>query len=148
MPKHIRSILCAVDFSKSSIGAFETAAQLAQAFNAALHVIHVVEGRPLTPDPVPITNPSEAASSLESEASDALQTLVAREEKALKGVELTTEINAGDAAPEILNRADELRVDLIVLGARGQDLPTEAFAGSTAERITKGARCSVLLARK
>ena len=42
-----KRIVCPVDFSNSSLAAFETAVEMAQRDSAELLVLHVIEGRPV-----------------------------------------------------------------------------------------------------
>lgn len=48
---------------------------------------------------------------------------------------------------EILKQATTWKADLIVLGAIGATSVDEIIFGSTAERVLKGATCSVLVVR-
>lgn len=54
-------------------------------------------------------------------------------------------INAGPVPEAIIARAAEMEADLIVLGSRGASGPRRPFWGSTAERVTMTAHCSVLI---
>ena len=142
-----KRILCGVDFSEPSVSAFETTAECARAFKARLHIIHVIEAYEVVPGWVPVGGLEAVANSLEQKATTAMEALVGMGANALEGLAVTTEITTGRAFIEILNRARDLQVDLIVLGAKGLTLIEEAFSGSTAERVMKGAACSVLIVR-
>jgi nucleotide-binding universal stress UspA family protein len=48
---------------------------------------------------------------------------------------------------EILNEAEKTNPDLIVLGNKGTSGVTRFLLGSTAERIVRYAKCSVLVVR-
>ena len=128
-----KRILCGVDFSHTSVQAFETAVDLARFFNAELHVIHVVEAEPSVPD-----------FSLEEKALAAMDTLTARAVKDGRDLQITTEVTTGSASTEILNRAHERNVDLIALGTKGLTLLEEGIVGGVAKRVFSGAPCSVL----
>ena len=130
-----KRILCGVDFSESSVSAFETAVELARALRAEVHVLHVIEADPATPN-----------LALEGKAINAMDLLVASASD-LGDSQLTTEVTTGRAFTEILNRARERTFDLIVLGAKGIRLPEEAVFGGTSERVVKEAPCSVLIVR-
>lgn len=140
-------ILCGVDFSQPSVRAFETAVDLARSFKASLHIMHVIEAYPVVSEWTHARGLGDATPSLEEKAAAAMEALVATAAKEFNGVPVTTEVTEGRAAVEILNRAREREIDLIVLGSKGLTLPEEAFAGSTAERVVKGAACSVLIVR-
>lgn len=138
-------ILCGVDFSHSSVLAFDTAVEIARLFKAELHIIHSIEAYPVVAEWLPVGGLNEMATSLEEKATSAMEALVSTAQKAFNGTPVTSEVTRGRASVEILNRARE--ADLVVLGAKGLALPEEAFSGSTAERVMKEAKCSVLIVR-
>jgi nucleotide-binding universal stress UspA family protein len=63
------------------------------------------------------------------------------------GVRLTTELRTGHPAQEILAAARAHRADLIVLGHSGRSDAWGRFLGTTAEKVSRHAECSVLIAR-
>jgi nucleotide-binding universal stress UspA family protein len=129
-------ILCAVDFSQPSIAAFETAAELARALRAELHVVHSIEAEPRSPD---IT--------LHQKAVAAMDALIASDVETDPNLRIRTEVTTGNAASEILNYARDRKIELIVLGANGLTLPEEAVLGGTAKLVMNEAACSVLVVR-
>ncbi|MEJ8311027.1 universal stress protein [Agrobacterium larrymoorei] len=58
----------------------------------------------------------------------------------------STEIRSGAPAREILAFAEEIGVDLIIISSHTPDF-TNYFIGSTADRVVRHARCSVLVDR-
>jgi nucleotide-binding universal stress UspA family protein len=56
----------------------------------------------------------------------------------------STEVVEGDPAAEILRKADELGVDLVVMGTHGKGLLEHAFLGSVAEKILHRIKIPVL----
>ena len=56
----------------------------------------------------------------------------------------STEVVEGDPAAEILRKADELGVDLVVMGTHGKGLLAHAFLGSVAEKILQRIKIPVL----
>lgn len=141
-------ILCAIDFSDTSLHALEYALLLAQEKNAQLTLVHVVE---VTPAPR-----SEAAGDVEARAlgayvaaaaearAEELQRIVPDSARAYCTVERTLAI--GKAHREILRVAAERDSDVIVLGAHGFGIPQLLF-GSTANQVVRQARCPVLTIR-
>lgn len=57
------------------------------------------------------------------------------------------ETAVGAPAPEIVAKARELEADLIVMSTHGRTGLGHAFLGSVAERVVRGAPCSVLTIR-
>src|SRR5262245_23710658 len=131
---NFKRILCAVDFSPTSVKAFEAAVELARTFKAQLHVLHVVEAEPSVPD-----------LALEEKAIAAMNSLISSVVAA--DIDLTSEITTGTAFVEILKRANEGKVDLISLGTKGFTLIEERVFGGTANRVFNEAPCSVLAVR-
>jgi nucleotide-binding universal stress UspA family protein len=143
-----KRILCAIDFSDTSLRALEYALSLAQEKDAQLMLVHVVE---VTPAPQ-----SEAAGDVEARAlgayvaaaaearAEQLQRIVPDSVRAYCTVERTLAI--GKAHHEILRIAAERDSDVIILGAHGFGL-TQLLFGSTAHQVVRQARCPVLTIR-
>lgn len=62
------------------------------------------------------------------------------------GATIDTEMLAGHAAQELVQCADRLGADLIVLGHSGHSGVWGRFLGTTAEKVSRHAHCSVLIA--
>ena len=142
-----KRILCAVDFSETSMEAFRQAVELARLFASHLYILHVIEARPVVHDLIGIDEAGEMAVDLEEKATAAMESLAASSASALEGVPLTLEATAGRAFVEILNHARDWRADLIALGAKGATALERIVVGSTAENVMKDAPCSVLIVR-
>jgi nucleotide-binding universal stress UspA family protein len=140
-------ILCGVDFSKASLAAFQQAVELARLGAGSLCIIHSIEAQPFVSDLFGADEMGKTAIKLDEKASAALESLIASSGSALKDIPFTTEITAGRAFAEILNYARDWSADLIVLGAEGAASLEQIVIGSTAERVMKGAQCSVLIVR-
>jgi len=130
----IHTILCPIDFSPESLAAFPYAVSLAQENQARLYLMNVV------PDSV---SKYEEVSLLAS-----LRALVPQDAKLW--CEPKAIVESGDAGDRILDQAEELGVDLIVLGIR----PVSTFAGTrthlgtaTAYKVVSRAICPVLSVR-
>jgi nucleotide-binding universal stress UspA family protein len=142
-----KRILCAVDFSETSVEAFKQAVELARLLAGHLYVLHVIEARPVVPGLIGADEVGEMAVELEEKATAALESLVASLASSLEGVPLALEITAGRAFVEILNHARDWSADLIVLGAKGATGLEQIVIGGATERVMKDAPCSVLIVR-
>ncbi len=140
-------ILCGIDFSQASLAAFQQAMGLARMGKGSLCIFHSIEAQPFISDLLGIDEMGEMAVRLNEKAAAALESLVASSASTLEGIPLTTEITAGRAFVEILNYARDWSADLIVLGAEGEASFGQIIVGSTAERVMKGAQCSVLIVK-
>jgi nucleotide-binding universal stress UspA family protein len=130
----IHTILCPIDFTAESLAAFPYAVSLAQENQARLYLMHVV--------PNPIQHDEEAA------LISRLKALVPPE--ASLWCEPKAFVEYGDAAEKILEEAEEMGVDLIVLGIR----PVSTLAGTrthlgtaTAYKVVSHAICPALSVR-
>ena len=63
------------------------------------------------------------------------------------GVELKTDIAVGHPVEQIVHRAEEDHVDLIVLGRRGKSRFEKMLVGSTAEKVLRYAHCPVMVVK-
>jgi nucleotide-binding universal stress UspA family protein len=139
-------ILVGVDFSKPGRRALVEARSLALRRDAALLVLHVIDGHGL--------DEIAALSGLPEE--DLCQRLGRERRKRLGALlaeiddgagEVTTEpmISWGTPFEEILKKAADFAVDLIVLGTAGRSADLErALFGSTAEKVLRATPCPVL----
>ena len=59
---------------------------------------------------------------------------------------ITTQVRRGHAAQELMHAAQSLDSDVIVLGHSGHSAVWGRFLGSTTEKVSRHAHCSVLIA--
>lgn len=71
----------------------------------------------------------------------------ARQEAQGEGVELKTMVRPGHAAKTIVAVAKEGNFDLVLVGHTGLSEVWAAFLGTTAEKVSRHAPCSVLIVR-
>jgi nucleotide-binding universal stress UspA family protein len=71
----------------------------------------------------------------------------ARERAAEAGIELKTMLRPGHPARTIVDVAKEGGFDLVVLGHSGRSEVWAMFLGTTAEKVSRHAPCSVLIVR-
>lgn len=64
------------------------------------------------------------------------------------GVSVKTLSKSGEIGNTILNVADKMNCDLIVMGSRGHSAIEGAIMGSVAIKVLQGANCPVLVTRK
>lgn len=140
--KFVSSILVPIDFSDPATGALRQAKRMAEAFDAELVLLYVIE---------PIAYPAElgVVVNLEDDLEDrALAELKKLEAENLAGIrKVTTLVKHGTANTEIVGTAEELGVDMIILGTHGYAGLTHLLLGSTAERVVRTSKCPVLTVR-
>ena len=120
--------------------------ELAHAFDATLHLLHVVEDSNNTPWIVEAF-PVSLAQVLERFQEESRKRLLA----SIPAADLTrVVVSCPIAAPvsEILRYAEDKAVDLIVMGTHGRGFLAHALIGSVVERVVRRAPCPVLTVRQ
>ncbi|HEX2524012.1 MAG TPA: universal stress protein [Terriglobia bacterium] len=139
----IQKILVPTDFSDCSVKAVKYATELASVMKAKLYLLHVAEHSNDGGDPqsskyiVP-----EYISEVEKQLKDRLNRIA--NELNLQGVEAQPMLVAGRAYADIVNTAEELGVDLIVIATHGRTGFSHLVFGSTAEKVVRLSPCPVL----
>ncbi len=142
-PGEYKSILVPFDSSASSQKALDHAMHLAAINNAKLTVLYVI---PRYEEMIGFFKTESIEKNLRQEAEkilDKARMLSANE----RGISIETEIREGHAAEKIMNIANQMNNDLIVMGSHGYRGVNKAIIGSTAERVIIYAPCPVLVAR-
>lgn len=142
----LKRILVGCDFSPDSDLAFRYGLSLAQEFESELHLVHVLEP-PVYENIVKSEASREEGFSedLRLQLKDALNDMVPEDARAW--CEPKTSLMAGQAHEEITKYALVNKMDLVVLGVRGQGLVEKLFIGSTTDRVIRQAHCPVLSVR-
>lgn len=142
-----KTILCAIDFSPSSLGALNFALSLGQEASGKVTLLHVNESFADEAEPRVHAhfNVPEFRGHLEREARERLRALVPEEARAWCDVD---EVVSGSKAYQgILRVAAAVTPDLIVMGAQGRGGFDLALFGSTTEHVLRQAACPVLTVR-
>lgn len=135
-------ILVAHDFSADASAALDAAVGLASRLGAEIHVVFVY------PPPMDllatfgIEIPTVSLPELRRSAAVRLDQELGKVKGA--GLEGTWHFREGQPSDELVRAADELGIDLIVMGTRGRTGLSHALLGSVAERTLRRASCPVL----
>lgn len=137
----MKRILLAYDGSEASQKAFDTAAEMAQRYGAELHVITVA--------PVPeIPDEVESEAEIELSRTKHQQFLDRLKHRAqLRKIPLHAQMRVGHAAQQVLEHAEGLPADLLVVGHRGHGAFERWRLGSVTQRVIAYAECPVLVVR-
>jgi nucleotide-binding universal stress UspA family protein len=142
----VKRILCPVDFSPASAHSLKYAVALARWYHAPITVLHVADARPDVPmEPSFGILPRGAAVLAPAETDRLLAAIRTFVDAGAHGdVSLEPMVRSGLATREILEVADELSADLIVVGTHGHSGFDRLVMGSVTEKILRKARCGVL----
>jgi nucleotide-binding universal stress UspA family protein len=137
-------ILCPVDFSDVSRRALEHAAALGRRQGArvvAVHVAPAVATAPVAPAPVP---GAAVAPSPEERRTRARELEELASSIRASGGEVEARSREGDVVRSVLDEAESLGADLIVMGTHGKGGFERLVLGSVAEKVVRKAPCPVL----
>ena len=138
-----RKILLAYDGSEGSNRALEVGVQLAQIHGAELWALAVEERLPRFSGTI-----DEVQEEKQFANEQYGKLLEAAKVKAKEGgIELKTLMRPGHPAQTILAVAKEGKFDLMLVGHTGLSGVWAAFLGTTAEKVSRHAPCSVLIVR-
>ena len=146
-PVLFKQIVCAVDFSKSSMHALRYALSLAQEADACLTVLHVL-GADLGGQ-VGIGEEHPGLAALRQRHEEEARTLLAKAipESSAAYCKAETLLARGKPWREILRVAADRQADLIVMGVQGRGVVDLMFFGSTTQHVVRDATCPVLTLR-
>jgi nucleotide-binding universal stress UspA family protein len=130
----IRNILCPLDFTPSSLRAFDYGLRFAKTYDASLHLLHVIP--PVAPSAADFyVDAKEIIANLNDQASDQMRRL--RREASDAGIETTHSVQFGEIRAEIAEAVKKRRIDLVILGKQGVGRIERWFMGSTAEGLLR-----------
>lgn len=143
----IHNVVTPVDFSDNSKLIAESAAYLAGKFGASMHLVFVVQN---FEDYSGFFVPQMTLPSLEGELAESAETKMASFCDEMVGLskksgvkELKYKVLMGDVAEKIVEYADDIEADLIVMGTHGYKGLEKIMFGSVAAKVVRGAGCPV-----
>lgn len=140
----LKLILVPTDFSEASGAALRAAIRLAQAFHAAIEVLHVdLEPSLVLPPPADVVVRPGAFGRVLAETAEGLEQVVAEVRRA--GVSCTSSSEVGRSYSTIVERARRSQAGLIVMGTHGRRGFSHALLGSVAEKVVEHAGRPVLV---
>jgi nucleotide-binding universal stress UspA family protein len=135
-------ILCPIDFSDISNHVFKIAIDLAEQFKADLYVIHVYQ-YPASAFPEGIYfAPDDMGTKIQGLLLTRLEEFV--NTSSTSKINITSNLCEGIPDVEIINSADEINADMIVMGSHGRTGLSHVLLGSVAERVIRTSNIPVL----
>ncbi len=146
-------IMACVDFSETSHRVVKVAGELASLTKAQTLLVHVVErevpllvSEGIVIPKIEIEKFNEMYRVLEKKAREKVEEIAQEMQEEWK-VEVAPCILVGEPFDLILDKAEEEKVDLIVVGSHGKKGVERLLLGSVSEKVARKARCSVLVVR-
>jgi len=158
----MKCILVPIDFSDVTAPVIDLARQLAKALGADIHLLHVKEltaaatpgtlgyglaGMPeLAPmSGVPVPGSESMPETIPEDEGQTSKLAKWQEEIAQDGIKVSLHEPTGTLAEEILNQADALNADMIVMGRHGHGAMYNLLVGSTTTGVLKHSTRPMLL---
>jgi len=143
----IRKILVPVDFSKYSVVTMNFAISFSRLTGASIVALHVFE-KPVIPEAIWMSKQvidiyRNYHKHAERKAKEELKKFIHQFET--EGIDLKTKVVSGIPYIQIINTAKKEKMDLIILGSKGLTVFQQVLIGSTADRVVRRAKCSVLV---
>ena len=143
----MKKIIAAIDFSNASDGVLASAAKMARAFGAELHILHVIEPEPtytaygFTPEEYPSIH------SFHEETRTRAQKTLATAATKVTTPDFTPVTHLGDGSPlhVLEEKVKEIAADLVVLGSHGHGVVAALLLGSVAEGMVRKAQVPTLV---
>jgi nucleotide-binding universal stress UspA family protein len=135
-------LLVPIDFSEHADAALDCALALAKASGGRVHLVHAYEIPLGTIPPYGVEVPQALLLGVRDAAARRLEKVTQRAQGA--GIPVEAHLAHGPAASTIVETAQQLGVDLVVMGTRGLTGLKHVLLGSVAERVVRTAPCPVL----
>ena len=138
----IRNILVPTDYSPHAEKALAYAIGLAKTFGAKIHLLHAYRLPEPMPFPATIAVPESFWEEVHKHSMEKLEEV--RQQVAAESIECEVEAVREPPFPAVVDSAERLDADLIVMGTRGLTGLKHVMLGSVAERTVRLAHCPVI----
>jgi nucleotide-binding universal stress UspA family protein len=135
------TVVIATDGSTSAERGVRTALDLAGQFDATVHALYVIDADDIHASPDAVSADLEDA--LEAAGADALAFVSENTDRAV-----TTVVEHGEPATEIIDYAESVDADVVAMGTRGRHGDHAFLLGSVAESVVRRAPMPVLTVRQ
>lgn len=141
----LETLLVATDFSVAAEAALDVAIGLAREVRAKVHVVHAFE-LPYVGFSDSVSFPiSDLAERIRARAETDLAACVAK--RSGTGVEVVARLEEGDPREAVVEAAQELAADLVIMGTHGRRGLPRALIGSVAESVVRTCARPVMVVR-
>ena len=157
----MKSLFVAIDFSETTDAVLREASKLAKALKAKLWIVHVANDEmqnlayetmafpEMSPEfsTMPMLGDVQLARGLSAEEfkREHRQLLNISASIRKEGVDAQSVLLKGDPAENLIKKAEELQIDIIILGSHGHGCLRKALAGSVSKSVIQHAPCNVMI---
>ena len=140
----MKIILAPVDFSPVTSRVVDEAARLAKAVDGSVALVHVARvPQAVTEYALEMGSLAQLTTTIEQAADHQLKEI--EDELKTRGVATQSVRVTGSPMIDILDQAEKLQADYIVIGSHGHTAFYDLVIGSTASAVIKRARCPVIV---
>ena len=140
----MKTILAPIDFSPASDGVVKEAARLARALNARIVLLAVIQPPVMMTEYAPLVeNIAEVTAAGEKQAARALAKI--ESELAAEFISVESVQFVGSPIPHIVEQAQRVSADYIVMGSHGHTALYDLLVGSTTHGVLMRAKCPVII---
>ena len=140
------TVVVATDGSESVSRAADCALDLAARFDAAVHVLYVLDETQVESLPEDVHD--EVRDALDEQSTEALEAMAAANRERSDPVDLETVVRVGRPTERIIGHAEEVDADVVATGTRGRHGEHSFLLGSVAERVVRTCPVPVLTVRQ
>ena len=140
----MKTFLVPVDFSAVSMEIVDTAVTFARSFGGKVVLLNVIQPPIITSEyALPVEAVQEVIITTEKDATARLTDYSGIFQSAGLGVEAI--VRHGPPVYAILEEAEKVQADFIIMGSHGHGKIYDLLVGSTASGVIKGAKCGVII---
>ena len=137
-------ILCPTDFSECSLNAIEYAAKLGEKYQAEITLFHVPDKEDYQKLSAGDSNSSDQYAFIQKKLDSLINTV--EEESISKGLKsIKAEIREGKTVKTILEYAEEIAADLIIMGTEGVNDFKKNYIGTRASKLVERSEIDVFI---
>jgi nucleotide-binding universal stress UspA family protein len=140
----MNAIVVGTDGSKNAEAAIRRATEIAKGTGATVHLVTAYSGTGSYTEPITASAKGDPISLL-----GVAESVLARAEREVEaqGVAVETEARGGDPAQVILEVAESLNADLVIVGARGLNAFQRFLLGSVSAKLSQHVPCDLMIVR-
>jgi nucleotide-binding universal stress UspA family protein len=140
----MKNLLVAINFSDLAPEIIANAIEMAKAMKAKIWLVHVADPNPFfigyEVEPPVLRAQREEELKRERQELDAMSRQIGSH-----GIDVNTELLLGAPVASIIEKAEEIKADMIIIGKEDHGFFYKTFMGSTSEGVVSKSSCPVLV---